>query len=154
MVVDISKKYKKEKRNWSLFDIGLGTGILAISARLMGAYEVEGFDFDPNAITIAKRNININSIDNIRVYEKDLFDWFPSKDKTWDVITANIFANVLNPNSNKIWNSVAANGHLLLSGVLKEHHESVIKTSNENGMPEPNIHLKGKWVSFHYKKDS
>ena len=154
MVVDISKKYKKEKRNWSLFDIGLGTGILAISARLMGAHEVEGFDFDPNAITIANRNININSIDNIRVYEKDLFDWFPSKDKTWDVITANIFANVLNPNLNKIWNSVAANGHLLLSGVLKEHHESVIKTSNENGMPEPNIHLKGKWVSFHYKKDS
>ena len=154
MVVDISKKYKKEKRNWSLFDIGLGTGILAISARLMGAYEVEGFDFDPNAITIAKRNININSIDNIRVYEKDLFDWFPSKDKTWDVITANIFANVLNPNLKKIWNSVAANGHLLLSGVLKEHHESVIKTSNENGMPEPNILLKGKWVSFHYKKDS
>ena len=88
MVVDISKKYKKEKRNWSLFDIGLGTGILAISARLMGAYEAEGFDFDPNAITIAKRNIKINSIDNISVYEKDLFDWFPSEDKTWDVITA------------------------------------------------------------------
>ena len=65
---------------------------------------------------------------------------------------ANIFANVLNPNLEKIWSAVSNDGHLVISGILNEHHKSVIETSKNNGMPTPNIHTKGKWVSFHYQK--
>ena len=147
-----SKKYLKEKTDWSFCDIGTGTGILAITAKLMGANRVEGFDFDPEAITIAKRNIDINSVDDIQIYEKDVFQWLPSERKSWNIIAANIFANVLNPNLEKIWSAVSNDGHLVISGILNEHHKSVIETSKSNGMPTPNIHTKGKWVSFHYQK--
>ena len=152
IIVDISKKYLKEKTDWSFCDIGTGTGILAITAKLMGANRVEGFDFDPEAITIAKRNIDINSVDDIQIYEKDVFQWLPSERKSWDIIAANIFANVLNPNLEKIWSAVSNDGHLVISGILNEHHKSVIETSKNNGMPTPNIHTKGKWVSLHYQK--
>ena len=152
IIVDISKKYLKEKTDWSFCDIGTGTGILAITAKLMGANSVEGFDFDPEAITIAKRNIDINSVDDIQIYEKDVFQWLPSERKSWDIIAANIFANVLNPNLEKIWSAISNGGHLVISGILNEHHKSVIETSKNNGMPTPNIHTKGKWVSFHYQK--
>ncbi|MGB1759098.1 MAG: 50S ribosomal protein L11 methyltransferase [Verrucomicrobiales bacterium] len=152
IIVDISKKYLKEKTDWSFCDIGTGTGILAITAKLMGANRVEGFDFDPEAITIAKRNIDINSVDDIQIYEKDVFQWLPSERKSWNIIAANIFANVLNPNLEKIWSAVSNDGHLVISGILNEHHKSVIETSKSNGMPTPNIHTKGKWVSFHYQK--
>ena len=152
IIVDISKKYLKEKTDWSFCDIGTGTGILAITAKLMGANRVEGFDFDPEAITIAKRNIDINSVDDIQIYEKDVFQWLPSERKSWDIIAANIFANVLNPNLEKIWSAVSNDGHLVISGILNEHYKSVIETSKSNGMPTPNIHTKGKWVSFHYQK--
>ena len=152
IIVDISKKYLKEQTDWSFCDIGTGTGILAITAKLMGANSVEGFDFDPEAITIAKRNIDINSVDDIQIYEKDVFQWLPSERKSWNIIAANIFANVLNPNLEKIWSAVSNDGHLVISGILYEHHKSVIETSKSNGMPAPNIHTKGKWVSFHYQK--
>jgi ribosomal protein L11 methyltransferase len=150
MLVDIAKDHQKKKKQWSLCDIGSGTGILPITASLMGAFKVEGFDFDPEAIVIAKRNMVINSIDGINIYEQDLFDWSPKKGKTWDVITANIFANVLNPNLKKIWSLVSQNGHLLLSGILKEHHDSILKNAKSNGLPIPELHCKGKWVSFKF----
>ena len=152
MLVDIAKDHQKTKKQWSLCDIGLGTGILPITASLMGAFKVEGFDFDPEAIVIAKRNMVINSIDGINIYEQDLFDWSPKKGRTWDVITANIFANVLNPNLKKIWSLVSQNGHLLLSGILKDDHGSILENAKNNGLPIPELHCKGKWVSFKFNK--
>ena len=152
MLVDIAKDLQKKKKQWSLCDIGLGTGILPITASLMGAFEVEGFDFDPAALVIAKRNMVINSIDDINIYEQDLFDWSPKRGKTWDVITANIFANVLNPNLKKIWSLVSQNGHLLLSGILKDDHGSILENAKNNGLPIPELHCKGKWVSFKFNK--
>ena len=150
MLVDIAKDHQKKKNQWSFCDIGLGTGILPITASLMGAFEVEGFDFDPEALVIAKRNMVINSIDDINIYEQDLFDWSPKRGKTWDVITANIFANVLNPNLKKIWSLVSQNGHLLLSGILKDDHGSILENAKNNGLPIPELHCKGKWVSFKF----
>ena len=152
MLVDIAKDHQKKKNQWSFCDIGLGTGILPITASLMGAFEVEGFDFDPEALVIAKRNMVINSIDDINIYEQDLFDWSPKRGKTWDVITANIFANVLNPNLKKIWSLVSQNGHLLLSGILKDDHGSILENAKNNGLPIPELHCKGKWVSFKFNK--
>ena len=152
MLVDIAKDHQKKKKQWSLCDIGLGTGILPITASLMGAFEVEGFDFDPGSLVIAKRNMVINSIDDINIYEQDLFDWSPKRGKTWDVITANIFANVLNPNLKKIWSLVSQNGHLLLSGILKDDHGSILENAKNNGLPIPELHCKGKWVSFKFNK--
>lgn len=153
LLVDLAKEYKRNNKEWSLCDIGTGTGILAIAATMLGSEKVECFDFDSNAIKIAKRNILRNQTTNICIYEADLFEWKPKKKKCWDIITANIFANVLNANLSKIFNALESGGNLILSGILREHENSVIKSAERTSLTDPIIYRKGKWVSMHYQKD-
>ena len=140
-------------KEWSLCDIGTGTGILAIAAKMLGSKKVECFDFDSTAIDVAKRNILRNETPDILVYEADLFEWKPRKKTSWNIITANIFANVLNANLAKIFSALAPEGNLILSGILREHEKSVIESAKKTSLQDPMIYRKGKWVSMHYKKD-
>jgi ribosomal protein L11 methyltransferase len=151
--VDLAKEHKKNNKEWSLCDIGTGTGILAIAAKILGSTIVECFDFDSTAIDIAKRNMLRNKTADIFIYEADLFEWEPKKKKYWDIITANIFANVLNSNLSKIFSALAPGGSLILSGILREHENSVIETAQQTSLTNPIIYRKGKWVSMHYRKD-
>ncbi|MCH2026943.1 MAG: 50S ribosomal protein L11 methyltransferase, partial [Verrucomicrobiales bacterium] len=90
---------------------------------------------------------------DILVYEADLFEWKPRKKTSWNIITANIFANVLNANLAKIFSALAPEGNLILSGILREHEKSVIESAKKTSLQDPIIYRKGKWVSMHYKKD-
>ncbi|MDG1854731.1 MAG: 50S ribosomal protein L11 methyltransferase [Verrucomicrobiales bacterium] len=153
LLVDLAKEHKKNNKEWSLCDIGTGTGILAIAAKILGSTIVECFDFDSTAIDIAKRNMLRNKTADIFIYEADLFEWEPKKKKCWDIITANIFANVLNANLSKIFSALAPRGSLILSGILREHENSVIATAQQTSLTDPIIYRKGKWVSMHYRKD-
>ena len=153
LLVDLAKEHKKNNKEWSLCDIGTGTGILAIAAKILGSTIVECFDFDSTAIDIAKRNMLRNKTADIFIYEADLFEWEPKKKKCWDIITANIFANVLNANLSKIFSALAPRGSLILSGILREHENSVIATAQQTFLTDPIIYRKGKWVSMHYRKD-
>ena len=153
LLVDLAKEYNKSNEDWSLCDIGTGTGILAIAAKMLGSKMVECFDFDSTAISIAKRNISKNQMPDILIYEADLFEWEPKKKKCWDIITANIFANVLNANLSKIFNALAPEGNLILSGILKEHENSVIESAQKTSLIDPIIYRKGKWISMHYRKE-
>jgi len=153
LLVDLANEHKKNNKEWSLCDIGTGTGILAIAAKILGSTIVECFDFDSTAIDIAKRNFLRNKTADIFIYEADLFEWEPKKKKYWDIITANIFANVLNANLSKIFNALAPGGSLILSGILREHENSVIDTAQQTSLTNPIICRKGKWVSMHYRKD-
>tara|TARA_Y100001960_G_scaffold52094_1_gene53144 strand:- start:5685 stop:6545 length:861 start_codon:yes stop_codon:yes gene_type:complete len=153
LLVDITKEYIKNNKEWSLCDIGTGTGILAIAAKMLGSKKVECFDFDSTAIDVAKRNILRNETPDILVYEADLFEWKPRKKTSWNIITANIFANVLNANLAKIFSALAPEGNLILSGILREHEKSVIESAKKTSLQDPMIYRKGKWVSMHYKKD-
>ncbi|MBT7983495.1 MAG: methyltransferase domain-containing protein [Akkermansiaceae bacterium] len=153
LLVDLAKEHKKNNKEWSLCDIGTGTGILAIAAKILGSTIVECFDFDSTAIDIAKRNMLRNKTTDIFIYEADLFEWEPKKKKCWDIITANIFANVLNANLSKIFSALAPRGSLILSGILREHENSVIATAQQTSLTDPIIYRKGKWVSMHYRKD-
>ncbi|MDB4783079.1 50S ribosomal protein L11 methyltransferase [Verrucomicrobiales bacterium] len=153
LLVDLAKEHKKNNKEWSLCDIGTGTGILAIAAKMLGSKIVECFDFDSTAINVAKLNMLRNQTTDIYIYEADLFEWKPKKKKYWDIITANIFANVLNANLSKISTALAPGGNLILSGILREHENSVIKSAQKTPLTNPVIYRKGKWVSMHYRKD-
>ena len=53
LLVDLAKEYNKSNEDWSLCDIGTGTGILAIAAKMLGSKMVECFDFDSTAISLS-----------------------------------------------------------------------------------------------------
>ena len=65
------------KTDWSLGDLGTGSGILALAAKRFGARRVVGIDVDPKAISVAKVNARLNKIDNVDFKLVDLRKWNP-----------------------------------------------------------------------------
>ena len=151
LIADIAKSHRKKNYAWSLLDAGTGTGLLAIAASRLGAGKVEGFDFDPTAVGVARRNLKRNKARSINIYEADLFEWNSGKTQ-WDVITANLFADVLTPNMPKLNDALLPGGHLILSGILLEHKNGVLDAAKTTGLPKPTILQKGKWTTLHYCK--
>ncbi len=152
ILADLAKSHRQNNHEWSLLDAGTGTGLLAIAASRLGALAVEGFDFDPTAVRVARRNIKRNKVQSIDIYEADLFKWSPSKKTHWDVITANLFADVLMPNLGKLHDVLSPGGHLILSGILSEHKEGILTAAEKTGMQQLATLQKGKWVTMHYQK--
>ncbi len=151
LIADIAKSHRKKNYAWSLLDAGTGTGLLAIAASRLGAGTVEGFDFDPTAVGVARRNLKRNKARSINIYEADLFEWNSGKTQ-WDVITANLFADVLTPNMTKLYDALLPGGNLILSGILLEHKDQVLDAAQATGLPEPTTLQKGKWTTLHYCK--
>ncbi len=149
LLVDISRVYDKADRAWSMLDLGTGSGLLAIAAHKLGATPVEGFDFDPTAVAVANRNRARNDALNVHLYEADVFEWNPSTGRRYDVIAANLFADILRPNLDKIAAALAPGGHWILSGILREHEDGVLAAATDAGLPAPEARRKGKWVTLH-----
>ncbi len=149
LLVDISRAYARAGRGWSMLDLGTGTGLLAIAAHKLGAAPVEGFDFDPTAVAVATRNLERNGAAAAEVYGADVFEWEPDPGRAFDVVAANLFADVLCPNLGKIAAALAPGGHWILSGILREHEGDVLAAARSAGLPEPEAKRKGKWVTLH-----
>lgn len=107
----------------SVIDYGCGSGILAIASILLGAKHACAVDIDPQALTATQDNAKKNHIENkINAY---LPDQFPSASA--DIVLANILAKPLIELSPLISKLVKPTGKLVLSGILNEQAESVIK---------------------------
>jgi ribosomal protein L11 methyltransferase len=116
-MVDISKEIGDG--DWSMLDVGSGSGILAIAASKLGASSVEGFDYDPHAVEVADENAVRNGVANhVRFYERDLLAWKPEDTERWDCVFANVFANILAAASPTLAKVVKPGGHLVVSGIL------------------------------------
>ncbi len=151
ILADIAKSHRRAGRDWSMLDAGTGTGLLAIAAAKLGAAPVEGFDFDPTAVSVARRNLKRNKTSCASIYEADLNQWQPAGKTLWDVITANVFADVLTENLMKLSHALAPGGHLILSGILLEYEEAVLAAAEKTGLPRPESLHKGQWLTLHYQ---
>jgi ribosomal protein L11 methyltransferase len=135
---------------WDFLDLGTGSGILAIAARKLGARKVEGCDFDPHAVRTAKENVELNAAGPIPIRKTDVLAWTPKR--TWDVVAANLFSQVLIQASEAIAKAVRPGGSLILSGILLIQEKEVIAAFKRLGFQfEAAIH-KGKWVSLQARK--
>lgn len=151
LLVDIAAEFRKAGQGWSMIDLGTGTGLLAIAAAKLGAAPVEGFDFDETAVRVARKNVGRNKVDETELYEADVFQWQPEPG-SWDVVVANLFADILNANLDKIATALVPGGHWILSGILREHEEEVRASARDAGLPEPEVFRKGKWVTLRGRK--
>lgn len=146
LLVDVAKKRKG--REWTVADLGTGTGLLAIAARKLGSGAVWACDFDPFAVTVAKRNAERNGTEGIVVVEQDILKWKPGK-KGYDVVLANIFSTVLIEAWPVIAKSVAPGGDLIVSGILASQAWEVFEAAARSGLGFTKVIRKGKWVTAH-----
>lgn len=133
------------ERGWSFLDLGTGSGVLAIAARLLGAGEIEAFDFDAKAVEIANQNALRNGMENLEIFEADVFIW--KNDRKFRVVAANLFSTVLIEALPLMRKWIEERGHLILSGILYEQWPDVLKAAELSGFSLLSHKKKGKWVT-------
>jgi len=127
---------------WSLLDLGTGTGILALAAKKLGAGRVIAIDHDPIAISTARANARRNKIENIDFRVVDLRRWkFPRK---IDIITANLFSELLI----EILPKLKRAQRLILSGILREQEAQLVGALKRNGIVIVETRRRGKWIAL------
>jgi len=114
-VCGLLDKYVKD--GCRVIDVGCGTGILSIIASKLGAAEVTAVDIDEVAVKVAKENLELNKVDNVRVFKGVLDDI--EKEKR-DIVVANIIANVIMDISSRVPYYLKKDGFLLRRELSKK----------------------------------
>jgi len=146
LLVDVARCRKGT--NWTVADLGTGTGVLAIAAKKLGAGETFACDYDPLAVAVGARNIERNGTPEILMQEQDVLRWKPRK-KGYDVVLANLFSTILIEAWPVIVKSLAPGGDLIVSGILATQAWDVFKAAASNGLGFTKVVKKGKWVTAH-----
>ncbi len=139
-----------ENPDRSFLDVGCGSGILAIAAKLEGFRDVAGFDIDPDAVQNANENAEKNGL-SVRFTRGDLCNksTLPDVEKTggkqFDVVAANVLGPVLVRFAAEIAPLVAPGGRLILSGILEEVYPEVHAAYTALGFHEVSSKLIGEW---------
>ena len=134
-IVSINKNLTGEERQ-DFIDVGSGSGILALTASILGFDKVCAVDNDEIAIKVSKENAKLNSLKNINYISSAIQNLQTSK--TYGFVVANIQADILLKNSNRLIELMQPCGYLLLSGILvseidivHSHFENVFNSLNK-----------------------
>lgn len=111
-------------RDTAVIDAGCGSGILALSAVLLGFGQVTGFDNDPEAVRVSEENAAANGLSGrVNFFTADLSAGLANR--AGDVVMANIQADVLTRFAAPLVGAVAPGGTLILSGILAAENTGV-----------------------------
>ena len=133
------------KKDDSLLDVGTGSGILAIAAAKKGAV-VDVCDTDEICIESTKSNFALNN----QEINKSWIGSVNFAKKKYDVVLANIIADVLVMISDDLINSTKDGGIIIVSGILDKHEKRVL--SKFSNLKELKIIHKNEWVTMVFKK--
>jgi ribosomal protein L11 methyltransferase len=137
---------RKRAAGWSMLDAGTGSGILAIAASCLGAKKVIAIENDPLACAVAKRNAAANRVRNIEFRVEDvLTQKYRGK---FDIITANLYSEILIAALPAWRRSVADDGCLILSGILRSQEPALITALRRNGFAVYESRRRGKWIAL------
>ena len=135
-------------KNLRVIDFGCGTGILAIAAAKFGAKSVIAIDNDPQAVLSSKENVAKNKCENTITTIHSINQ---GNDRKCDLLIANILANPLVELEPLFSDLVHTNGILLLSGILKEQVDRVVKCYSIN-FSNIEVANKGEWFRISGKR--
>ena len=138
-------------KNSRVLDVGCGSGILSITSLLIGAKEVTGVDIDPVAVKVAIENGEMNNFraPQYNIKRGNLVDEAQGK---YDVIVANIIADVIIAVCGDVKQFVADDGVFISSGIICDRKEDVKKAFAEQGYTIVEELEEGEWISFVCKK--
>ena len=130
------KKYVND--NTDILDVGCGSGILSIVSLKLGAKSAVGIDIDENAITATYENLEVNKIskEKCKVYAGNILDDKELEDEAgydcYDIVVANILADVLIPLSEIVPAHLKVGGYFITSGIIDSKEAEVVKVIEDN----------------------
>ena len=151
------KKYVN--KDTQILDVGTGSGILSIAALKLGAAHAVGTDLDPCAISAVKENLEANAVP---VTDMDMILGNIIDDKTiqdevgyekYDIVVANILADVLVPLTPVIVHQLKKGGIYITSGIIDDKEETVVEAVKKAGLTVLEVTHQGEWVSVTARKD-
>ena len=142
-----------------LLDVGTGSGILSIVALKLGAKHAVGTDLDPCAVPAVEENKEVNNIptESFDMMIGNIIDDKAIQDKVgyekYDIVAANILADVLVPLTPVILNQMKKGGIYITSGIIDDKEETVVKAVKEAGLEVLEVTYQGEWVSVTARKN-
>lgn len=132
-------------------DVGCGSGILSVSALLLGAKKAVGVDIDPLAVKKARENAALNGFDETRytALEGDLADKVTGK---YNVVAANIVADVIILFCSQVKEFMSDDAVFITSGIIDTREQDVVKAFKEYGFSIVERRERGGWLCFVLKK--
>lgn len=151
------KKFVKE--DTELLDVGTGSGILSIVALKLGAKHAVGTDLDPCAVPAVEENKEVNEIpaQDFDMMIGNIIDDKDVQDKVgyekYDIVVANILADVLVPLTPVIVNQMKKGGIYITSGIIDNKEETVVEAVKAAGLEVLEVTYQGEWVSVTARKN-
>jgi|TARA_B110000908_G_scaffold76033_1_gene91543 ribosomal protein L11 methyltransferase len=142
-LVDIAKE--RTGTDWDMLDLGTGSGVIAIAARMLGAHHCHGMDFDPQAVKVARRNVRRNGVSLVKMSETDVLKWQP--ERRWPVVVANMFSTILQQAFPTIVKSMDKKADIVVSGILHDQWDETRAVAEKCGLTFTKITRKGKWMT-------
>jgi len=141
-----------------LLDVGTGSGILAILALMFGAKHAVGTDLDQCAVEAVAQNCEANNIprDKFDLMIGNIITDQAVQDKAgydrYDIVTANILADVLVPLTPVIVNQLKPGGIYITSGIIDDKEQTVKDAVEAAGLEIVEVTYQGEWVSVTARK--
>lgn len=141
-----------------LLDVGTGSGILAILSIMFGAKKTIGTDLDPCAIDAVRENKEVNGIadDAFELLIGNIITEKEVQDKVgyecYDIVVANILADVLVPLTPVIVNQMKKGGIYITSGIIDDKEQTVVDAVKAAGLEVLEVTYQGEWVSVTARK--
>ncbi len=141
-----------------VLDVGCGSGILGMLALKFGAGHSLGTDLDPCAIDATHENMEVNGIrkDQYKVMIGNIIDDTTVQDavgyEKYDIVAANILAEVLVPLTPVILHQLKPGGIYITSGIIDDKETKVVETVKAAGLEVLEVNHQGEWVSVVARK--
>ncbi|CUX21174.1 50S ribosomal protein L11 methyltransferase [Clostridium sp. C105KSO13] len=142
-----------------ILDVGCGSGILGMLALKFGAAYSVGTDLDPCAIDAAHDNMEVNGIsqDCYEVLIGNIIDDKAIQDEVgyarYDIVVANILADVLTELTPVIVNQMKTGGMYITSGIIDDKEKTVVNAVEKAGLEVLEVTYQGEWVSVTARKN-
>lgn len=133
----------------TVLDLGCGSGILALCARLLGADAVLGLDYDEAAVQFSRENADANGLDGVRFRRADLLnagEW--DRLEAADLILANLTADLLIEIAPFLYRVVRSGSRLIASGIVRERAKAVEEAFFAAGLTMLARSAAGEWVAL------
>jgi len=138
-----------------ILDIGSGSGILSVAARLLGAKKVCAVDNDYLAINSTKSNFQLNfgNLNNLNTYLGSFNEVIlKNQFKQFDFVLCNILAEVIKEMIPNIYKCLKNNGEVILSGILNSQKDEIIKILIQNDLKLLDVSTRNDWACISAQK--
>lgn len=146
----IGELLESDLQGKALLDMGCGTSILAILARMRGASPCTAIDIDEWCVRNSLENIELNGVNNIAVFQGDASSL---EDKgPFDVVIANINRNILLADMKHYIARMNPGAELLMSGFYIDDIHVIREEAERNGLHFVHHHEKNRWAAVKFRK--